>query len=149
MLNYSKLCLIMLCTRSTFPSTQQARTKCLFCRNPYLGIQTSLWYWCKSRLITRSLKEKRKGRLLQAQAKPRAEFWVGKYATTCTVLMHRELRALWLLCTAKKKTSTMSCHAHLKLRGGRKQTRTHRPLNPLFRVTYSRGSENWKTIYVM
>ena len=26
MLNYSKLCLIMLCTRSTFPSTQQART---------------------------------------------------------------------------------------------------------------------------
>ena len=30
MLNYSKLCLIMLCTRSTFPSTQQARTSACF-----------------------------------------------------------------------------------------------------------------------
>ena len=52
------------------------QNKFLFCRNPYLGIQTSLWYRSKSRLITQSLKEKRKGRLLQAHAKirPRAEF---------------------------------------------------------------------------
>ena len=50
------------------------QNKCLFCRNPYLGIQTSFWYWCKSTLITQSLKEKRKGRLLQAYAK--APGWV-------------------------------------------------------------------------
>ena len=36
----------------------------------------------------------------------------------------------------------MPCHAHLKLRGERKQTHTHRPLNPLFRVTYPCESEH-------
>ena len=33
--------------------------KCLFCRNPYSGIQTPLWHWCKSRSITELREEKR------------------------------------------------------------------------------------------
>ena len=66
------------------------------CRNPYLGIQTSLWYWCKSTLITRSLKEKRKGRLLQAHAK--APGWVlsRKIRHYCTDAM-RVTRTLTLV----------------------------------------------------
>ena len=52
------------------------QNKCLFCRNPHLGILTSLWYWCKSTLITWSLKEKRKRRLLQAHAIAKPAGWV-------------------------------------------------------------------------
>ena len=70
MLNYSKLCMHQ---KYIFLNTA-GQNKRLFCRNPHLGIQTSSWYWCKSTLITRSPKEKRKGRWLQAHAK--APGWV-------------------------------------------------------------------------
>ena len=51
-----------------------AQNKCLFCRNPYLGIQTSLLYWCKSTLITRSLKRREKEDCCKLMQRPRAGF---------------------------------------------------------------------------
>ena len=47
------------------------QSKCPFCRNPYEGIQTPLWYRCKSRSI---IEGEQKGRLLQA-----LEFTISQY----------------------------------------------------------------------
>ena len=63
MLNYSKFCLIMLCTRSTYPSAQQARTSACFA-------EIHIWAFkhCRGASASQdgSLKGKRKGRELQA-----------------------------------------------------------------------------------
>ena len=63
MLNYSKFCLIMLCTRSTCPSAQQARTSACFAE-----IHIQAFKHCRGASASqdRSLKGKRKGRELQA-----------------------------------------------------------------------------------
>ena len=63
MLNYSKFCLIMLCTRSTYPSAQQARTSACFAE-----IHIEAFKHCRGARASQdgSLKGKRKRRELQA-----------------------------------------------------------------------------------
>ena len=63
MLNYSKFCLIMRCTRSTYPSAQQARTSACFAE---IHIQAFKHWRGASASQDGSLKGKRKGRELQA-----------------------------------------------------------------------------------
>ena len=106
----------------------------------------------------RSLKEKRKGRVLQAHAKisPRAEFLVGKYECieSKAHLDSSCKGALKILCInshffvaavgaiffnapfscARPKKRRHPCHAHLKLCGGRAQTGTHRSLDARFEL---------------
>ena len=63
MLNYSKFCLIMLCTRRTYHSAQQARTSACFAE-----IHIKAFKHCRGASASQngSLKGKRKGRELQA-----------------------------------------------------------------------------------
>ena len=63
MLYYSKFFLIMLCTRSTYPSAQQARTSACFAE---IHIQAFKHWRGASASQDGSLKGKRKGRELQA-----------------------------------------------------------------------------------
>ena len=63
MLNYSKFCLIMLCTRSTCPSAQQARATACFAEIHIKAFKRSRGASARQ---DRSPKGKRKGRELQA-----------------------------------------------------------------------------------
>ena len=115
--NYSKFCLIMLCTRSACPSKQQARTSACIAESISGGIQTPSWYQCRPNSISEG-EEKR--RVSQAHAKIRSRLRSESKFVLIESYTHLDSCARPKICRP--------CHAHLKLCGG--SLAWHRPPYP-------------------
>ena len=147
MLNYSKFCLIMLCTRSTYPSAQQARTSACFAEIHKL-IQA--FKHCRGACASQdgSLKGKRKGRELQALEITLFQYRKGEgEGERERGVREREMRMRGSLGEVLTKGRNFVEAGHRLLT--RIATRRHgqTPYSDLFRPpTYSWKSEHWKKV---